>query len=356
VYEEVRMEDLLRQWDGETVITQLDKPTGAWIFIAIHSTRLGPAGGGTRMKSYPTVEASRSDAQNLVAGMTFTFAVVGFPFGGGKCVIAVPPGLDAAARSDLLRRCGALVYQLGGLFYTGPDVGTSSADMDIIAETGSPYVFARTVESGGAGDSGPYTALGVHHAILTTCGLLFGQEFVAGRRVLVQGGGSVGSRLIERLRMAGADILFSDVEPATIRRLRDEAGVPFVEPEAVYETDCDIFAPCALGGVLNAETIPRLRCRAVVGAANNQLAAPDDAIRLQEREIFYAPDVVVNVGGAMAIVGIETMGWTPAAAEERVVSAVAGTLRRVFDLASAEGVTTTAAMRRIADGRLSKQA
>jgi glutamate dehydrogenase/leucine dehydrogenase len=346
------MEALLKAWDGERVIIEFDRPTGAWIIIAIHSSHRGPAGGGTRMKTYPTMEAALADALELARGMSYKFATANMERGGGKAVIAVPPGLAPQARADLLRRYGTLVARLGGMFTTGPDVGTSAPDMDIIAETGSPYVFGRTVEAGGTGDSGPATAVGVFHALGIVCERLFGDAALAGRRVLVQGAGSVGGRLVGHLREAGAEVLFSDVDAAAIRQFRDEQHLPFVPAEAVYDTPCDIFSPCALGGILNQETIPRLRCRAVVGSANNQLARPEDAALLDQRQILYAPDFVVNVGGAMAIVGMETMGWSEAEANARVIESIGQTLRQTIDTAAAQHISTADAARRVAESRL----
>jgi leucine dehydrogenase len=350
------MEAMLREWDGETVIVRYDQPTGAWIFIAVHSTRLGTAVGGTRMKSYPDTKAALRDALRLAAGMTYKFAVPSMPWGGGKAVVAIPSDFDQLSRFGLLRRYGALIHQLGGLYSTAPDVGTSSADMDIIAETGAPYVFGRTLTGGGSGSSGPATALGVFAGIQVACEHLFGTAALTGRRILVQGTGSVGEPLIAHLRGAGAKVLFSEVDQGAIRRFRDEAGLEFVPPEAVCSTECDIYAPCALGGVLDAETIPQLRCRAVVGGANNQLAEPEDAERLRDRDILYAPDFVVNVGGAMAGLALETQGWTRERAEKEVVQNVQRALGRVFELAAAESITTDTAALRIAQERLSRGA
>jgi leucine dehydrogenase len=347
------MESLLREWAGETVIVRHDRPTGAWIFIAIHSTRLGPAAGGTRMKSYPDVQAALQDALRLAGAMTYKFAIPGIPYGGGKAVIAIPPHFDLQSRPALLQCYGALVHQLGGLFLTGPDVGTSSADMDMIAETGAPYIFGRTPAAGGAGSSGPATALGVFSGIRVACEHLFGEASLRGRRVLVQGTGSVGGPLIEHLRAAGAEVVFSEVDEGAIRRFRDELGLEFVPAETVYTTECDIFAPCALGGVLNANTIPQLKCQAVAGGANNQLAGPEDAESLRARGILYAPDYVINVGGAMALLGLETQGWTQERAKKEVAESVRRALRQVFELAATEGITTEAAARHIAEERLS---
>jgi leucine dehydrogenase len=347
------IESLLREWDGEDVIIRYDRPSGAWIIIAIHSTRLGPAAGGTRMKSYSDLQAALQDAFRLAAGMTYKFAVPGIRQGGGKAVIAIPPELDSQSRAALLRRYGALVHQLGGLYLTGPDLGTSSTDMDIIAETGAPYVFGCTPAAGGAGEPGPITALGVFTGMQVVCEHLFGSSSLKGRRVLVQGTGSVGGALIEHLRAAGAEVLFSEVDESAIRHYRDELGLPFVPGETIYTTECDIFAPCALGGVLNANMIRQLNCRAVAGGANNQLASAEDAERLRARGILYAPDYVINIGGAMAIPGLEVMGWTREQAEREVVESVQRTLRQVFELAVAKGITTEAAARLIAEEHLS---
>jgi leucine dehydrogenase len=347
------IESMLRKWSGEEVIVRYDRPTGAWTFIAIHSTHLGPATGGTRMKSYPDVEAALQDALLLAAGMTYKFAVPDLPYGGGKAVIDIPPDLDSESRLALLRRHGALVHQLGGLFLTGPDVGTSSADMDIIAETGAPYIFARTPAAGGAGSSGPFTALGVFTGIQVACEQVFGSVSLEGRRVLIQGTGSVGGSLIEHLRAAGASVVFTDVDDDAIRHFRDELGLEFVRPEETYGTACDVLAPCALGGILNASTIPQLKCRVVAGGANNQLADPRDAESLRVRGIVYAPDFVINSGGALAILGLETQGWTRARAEREVVETIHRALGQIFEVAAAQGITTEAAASQIAEERLS---
>src|SRR5262247_844018 len=159
-------------WDGEALHERADPETGATILIAFHSTRLGPATGGTRMKSYPSLDAARRDVRRLAEGMTYKWAAAGFPRGGGKGVLAVPPGLTPAARDGLLRRYGAFIRELGGRFWTGADVGTSARDMDVISETGAPYVFSRTPEHGGAGNSSGWTALGVEAGLRTTCSRL----------------------------------------------------------------------------------------------------------------------------------------------------------------------------------------
>ena len=226
--------------------------------------------------------------------------------------------------------------------------------MDIIAETGTPYVFCRTQAAGGAGSSGPVTALGVFAGIQAACDHVFGDASLKRRKVLVQGVGSVGEELIERLRDAGAEVLFSEMDDGIIQHLRDHLGLHFIPVEEVYQTECDVFAPCALGGVLNENTIPKLKCRIITGGANNQLARPEDAERLRARGILYAPDYVVNVGGAMAIPGIENLGWSHAEAEEKVVESVRLTLHRIFEMAKVENITTDEAARRIAEEHMSE--
>jgi leucine dehydrogenase len=345
------MEPAPNEWDGEAIVVRNDRWTGAWIIIAIHSSRLGPATGGTRMMAYPDYEAALQDATRLAAGMTYKFAVHNFPRGGAKAVISVSDLLDTKSRRSLLLRYGTLIRQLNGMFYTGPDVGTSSEDMDVIAQTGAPYVHSRSTAEGGAGDSAPATALGVFSSLHATCELLYDEASLKGRRVLVQGMGSVGGQLIELLLADDAIVHFSEVDPITIRHFRDERRLTLVPPEEVFDAPCDIFVPCAMGNVLNAQTIPRLKCRAVVGAANNQLGAAGSAEMLDECGILYAPDFVVNAGGAIAITGMESLGWSVPQAEQEV-RRIGETLKRVFTLARAEGITPEAAARRIAEANL----
>lgn len=343
---------LFERWNGEELVVQRDQATGAWIFIAIHSTRLGPAAGGTRMKSYVGLTAALRDALRLSEGMTYKFAVPNLPFGGGKAVIAVSSGIDPADRHGLLRRYGEMVGRLGGRFRTGPDVGTTPADMDIISETAGTNVFSRTVAAGGAGDPGLFTALGVFSGMEAACEHVFGDPTLAGRRILVQGSGDVGGALIDLLASADARILFSEIDPDLVALNRDERGFTFVPPEGVLDAECDILAPCALGGVLGAETIPRLRCRIVAGSANNQLVVPSDADRLRAAGVLYAPDYVINVGGAMAIPGIESMGWTAQHARDQVRSYVRTTLLAIFQNADRSGSSTAAAAAALAEEHL----
>lgn len=345
------MTGLARDWDGEESFLTRDEPTGAWIAIAIHSTHLGPAVGGTRMRAYPDPEAALADARALAAAMTLKFAVPGLPWGGGKGVIAIPTPLPPAVRPGLLRRYGSAIAALRGRFRTGPDSGTTSEDMDVIAETGAPFIFGRTPEAGGAGPSGPATAIGVLAAIEVACEELFGSPSPAGRRVLVQGAGSVGLPLVRLLRQAGAEVLVADLD-ATATGHATEAGARAVSPELAVATPCDIFSPCAFGGVVDERSLAALRCRAIVGGANNPLAGETIAPALAERRILYAPDFVANAGGAMAGIRMEADGWPRERAEAEVRERIGETLRRVFALALERDVDPDAAARLMARVRL----
>ncbi|MFY9549680.1 MAG: Glu/Leu/Phe/Val dehydrogenase dimerization domain-containing protein, partial [Thermoanaerobaculia bacterium] len=235
------------RWNGVAVLEREDAVSGARTLIAIHSERLGPATGGTRMAVYPDRDAALDDAMRLAEGMTYKWAAAGFPRGGGKAVVALPPDFRAEDRPGLLRRYGAFIQELGGRFWTGPDVGTSAEDMDVIAEEGAPYVFSRTQSRGGAGGSGTWTAIGVAASMETVCERLFGSRSLAGQRILIQGAGSVGAPLIEILASTGAKLAFADVSPAAVRRFGDEMGLERVAAEGVFGQPCDLFAPCAFG-------------------------------------------------------------------------------------------------------------
>ena len=346
------MESLIREWDGESMIIRFDRIAEAFIIIAVHSTRRGPAIGGTRMKQYPDLDSAVMDAQRLAGGMTYKWAASGLDAGGGKAVISLPSGLAPKMRDDLLRRYGVAVKQLNGLFLTGPDLGTTSEDMDVIAESGDPYIFCKSPDHGGTGNPGPLTALGVYTSIHAAAKQAFGEATLAGKRILVQGLGSVGQELVKYLYKAGAEILISDVNETIIQQFREEFGFEVVPPDAVYDEPCDIFAPCALGGILNQQTIPRLRCRAVSGAANNQLEVPEDSIRLKERQILYTPDFIANSGGIIGVISMETKGLTRKAAEEKIVQSITDNLSRIFKKSSDEDITTDDAAKRLTDERL----
>jgi leucine dehydrogenase len=348
------MLDALSTWSGETLHVRFDHPTATWMLVAIHHARRGSAGGGTRMKRYPSVDAAVADALALAEAMTYKWTLAGIPIGGAKAVLAVPDGLDAGARSDLLRRYGSFVASLRGAFRTGPDVGTSPEDMDVIAETGGEHVSSRASQGVEGGSTAP-TAVGVLAGIRAAVAHVLEEPSLAGRTIAIQGLGGVGSRLATALDAAGARVVACDLDASAARRAAEGGRIEIVEPAAIYDVPCDVFAPCALGGVLNGDTIPRLRCRIVAGAANNQLAELEDARRLRERGITYAPDYAVNAGGVIGVVGVESYGWSEEQARLEVEGRITGTLREIFGLAERDGIDTETAARRLARQRLSKE-
>jgi leucine dehydrogenase len=344
-------EELLDHWDGEQAVIRRDRESGGWIFICMHSTRLGPAAGGTRMKVYDAPADGLEDAMRLSAGMTSKLAIADLGLGGGKAVLAVPKLPEGEERRALLRRYGDVVASLGGSFLTSSDVNTGEEDMDVIAQR-TEHVFGRTEANGGAGDPGPFTAAGVFHGIRASLAHAFGSGDLSGRTVVVQGAGSVGGALAELLGRARAVVLVADVDAARAEAVAAEVGGSTVTPDAVIETACDVYAPCALGATLSVRTVPRLRCRIVAGSANNQLAQPEAAELLRAAGILYAPDYVINAGGAIAITFLERQGRSRAEVDA-ALARIGDTLTEIYDHADAEGTTTAAAADAVAASRLS---
>jgi leucine dehydrogenase len=340
-------EGLLAGWDGEHAVVRHDADSGSWIFVCLDSTLLGPAGGGTRMRVYPTPVDGLADAMRLSRAMTWKMAAAGMPRGGGKAVLAVPELPTGESRKRLLRRYGSLVASLGGSYRTAGDMNISPEDLDVVAET-CPWVYGTTR---GGGNSGRGTARGALHAIRATVEHAFGSPELAGRSVLVQGAGSVGSVLAQELADAGARVLVSDVD----EERAGATGFETVPPGDVLVTEVDVYSPCAVGGTLNADSIPRLACRAIAGCANNQLAGPEDAERLRERGILYAPDYVVNAGGIVQLIGLEDEGWDQKQLEQRLAG-IGDTLRTLLAEAEAEGITPAEAADRLVRRRLTNAA
>jgi len=347
------VEDLLAAWDGESVSTHRDRATDTWMFTCVHSTRLGPAAGGTRMKHYPRPADALADGMRLSEAMTLKFASVHFPYGGGKAVIALPAPETpkGEARSRLLHEFGAFVNSLGGTYSCAPDMNTSAADMDLIAQV-TPYVFCKTEAAGGSGDTAPDTAVGVLHGIRASCRYAFGSDDLSRRTVLVQGAGGVGGKLIELLADADATVLASDIDPQRQAALSNR-GVRIVAPEAALTTECDVLSPCATGGIINARSIPELRCRVIAGAANNQLEDPADADLLRQRGLVYAPDFVINAGGILHGGGIEGLRWTRDELEANL-EAIGDAVYAILQSADRDGISTEAAARKIALQRLER--
>ncbi|BBT18662.1 leucine dehydrogenase [Pseudomonas sp. SLBN-26] len=271
-----------------------DPVTGLRAIIAIHDTRLGPALGGCRYLAYPDDDSALRDAIRLARGMSYKAALAGLPHGGGKAVILRPAHVPD--RAALFEAFGRMVETLGGRYITAVDSGTSSLDMDCVA------LHTRHVTSTqAAGDPSPCTALGVFAGIRASALARLGSDDLEGLRIAVQGLGNVGYALAEQLAAAGADLLVSDLDPGRVQLAVEQLGAHPVASDALLTTPCDILAPCGLGGVLNAQSAPQLRCAVVAGAANNQLASPDIADLLEARGILYAPDYVINSGGLIHV-------------------------------------------------------
>jgi len=322
------MKEIIKRWNGESVVVAYDHPTGTWMFIAIHSTVLGRATGGCRMRVYETPEEGLIDALRLAEGMTYKWAAIGYDLGGGKSVLAIPGSMDPPVKEGLLRRFGRLIDSLQGTYAAGEDLGTTPEDMAIMAEE-TQWVHGARSDGARAVDPGPYTARGVFVGIEAAVQFAFGGDGLSGRTVLLQGVGDVGEPLARMLRDAGAEIMICDLDEALARRVATELDGEAVEPHLAYARTCDVFSPCAVGATLNRQTIPQLHCRVVAGAANNQLERPEDADLLHQRGILYAPDYVINAGGAIALPALDSGKVTEEEVRNRI-GRIAVTLNEIF--------------------------
>ncbi|HEY5058838.1 MAG TPA: Glu/Leu/Phe/Val dehydrogenase dimerization domain-containing protein [Gaiellaceae bacterium] len=341
-------EELLRAWDGEEAVIRFDRASGAWMFVCIHSTVLGPAGGGTRLRVYGAPGEGLADAMRLSQAMTQKMAAAGVARGGGKAVLAVPELPEGEARRGLLSRYAELVSSLGGTFRTAGDMNITPADLDVVAES-CPWVYGAT---GSGGNSGRGTARGVLHGIRASVEHAFGSPDLAGRSVLVQGVGAVGRDLARGLAEERASVLVADLDAGLAAEVAAETGGTALPPADALATECDVFSPCAVGGVLGADSIARLRCRIVAGSANNQLAEPEDAERLHDAGVLYAPDYVINAGGVLQLLGLQELGWDEDEFE-RNLAGIGDTLRELYRDADGEGITPAAAAERLVERRLS---
>jgi leucine dehydrogenase len=317
--------------------------------IAVHSTVLGPGLGGVRMWPYESFDEAMVDVLRLARGMTFKAAATGLNLGGAKAVILGDSKRDKT--EELLRSFGRYVDSLGGLYITAEDVGMRMQDMEVIlAET--RWVTGVSEAHGGSGDPSPVTAYGVHQGIRAAARWRFGDETLAGRRVAIQGLGSVGRYLAEGLLKEGAEVVGCDVDPEAVEKGR-QLGVEIVEPDAIVGVECDIFAPCALGASLNPETIPRLRSAIVAGGANNQLAEEErDGRALAARGILYAPDFVINAGGLINVYN-ELTGYN----RERALLTtrnIYDNVTRIFQVAEEQEIPTHLAATHLAEERIAR--
>jgi valine dehydrogenase (NAD+) len=324
-----------------------DRGTGLRAIIAIHSTALGPALGGTRFHAYASEEDALADALRLSRAMTYKHAVSGLDRGGGKGVIIGDPRTDKT--EALLRAYGRFIEGLNGRYLTAEDVGSTQDDMDLLLRE-TRHVTGISESLGGSGDPSPATAWGVLAAMRAVAEHRWGDASLAGRHVVISGVGKVGSALAAHLVEEGARVTVADLDAEATARVAAACGTDVVGAAVAHTLECDIFSPCALGGALSAATIPELGCAAVVGCANNQLAAPEDAGRLRDRGIVYAPDYVANAGGVINIAE-EADGYDRARAYRRI-EGIRDTTRRVLAAADQMGTTTAEAADRLAEQRI----
>jgi valine dehydrogenase (NAD+) len=335
----------------EQVVFCQDTQSGLRAIIAIYSTALGPSLGGTRFYPYPSEDAALADVLNLSRAMAYKNALAGLDLGGGKAVIIGDPARDKS--EALLRAYGRFVASLGGRYITACDIGTTSADMDLIGRE-CRYVTGRTVPNGGAGDSGVLTAFGVFQGMRAAAEHLWGSPSLEGRLVGVEGVGKVGSRLVDHLEEAGARVVACDVDAAAVQRVRDRHPTVTAagDRDALLGHPLDVYAPCALGGSLNEQTVAKLSARIVCGGANNQLAHPGLEKTLADRGVLYAPDYVVNSGGVIQVAD-ELAGFSFERAKERAAQ-IFTTTKKIFALADEDGIPPAVAADRLAERRMSE--
>jgi leucine dehydrogenase len=336
--------ELLAKHEHEQVSFCYEPSSGYRGIIVIHDTTLGPALGGTRFWSYKSDREALVDALRLARGMTYKAAVAGLNLGGGKSVIL---GDNRTTwREPLFRAHGRHIQSLGGRYITAEDVGTSTVDMEYVrAET--QYVTGLI---GKSGDPSPVTAYGVYQGIKACARHRFGADALAGKTVAIQGAGNVGYHLAQLLHGEGARLIVTDIDAARVKRAADEFGAQAVRPDEIYGAAADVFAPCALGGIINDQTLPQLKAAIVAGGANNQLAEERHGDLLDERGIVYAPDFVIN-GGGLINVNAELNGWTAERARHKA-GEIYDTILRVFEIAEREGVPSYRAADRLAQQRI----
>ena len=341
--------DHLKDAGHEQVVFCQDRASGLKAIIAVYSTALGPALGGTRFYPYASEDAAVEDVLKLSKAMAYKAACAGIDLGGGKAVIIGDPSRDKS--EALLRAYGRFVQSLGGRYYTACDVGTFVQDMDVIAKETS-YATGRSPEDGGAGDSAVLTAYGVFQAMRAAAQHTWGAPTLTGRRVAVEGVGKVGHHLVEHLLADGASVVVSDVSDTALARSK-ALGADAMDVEAMRTTDCDVYAPCALGGSVTDELVPALQARIICGAANNQLAHPGVEKVLADRGILYTPDYVANAGGLVQVAD-EAVGRGGFRFERAKAKAtqVFDTTLAIFALADSDGVPPAVAADRLAERRM----
>jgi leucine dehydrogenase len=342
----MKLFDTLAEMGHEEIVMCSDPSVGYKGILAVHSTKLGPALGGTRFWQYATDEEAITDALRLSRGMTYKNAVAGLHLGGGKSIIIGDN--KTKDREKIFRAHGRFVETLGGRYITAEDVGTSTKDMSYV-QMETKHVAGL---AGKSGDPSPVTAHGVFRAVEASANRKWGSDSLKGKTVAVQGCGSVGSYLAGELHKAGAKLIVSDIDAAKTARVEKATGAKVVQGDAIFSADADIFSPCALGGIINDKTIPKLKVQIVAGGANNQLLEERHGDELQRRGILYAPDYVANAGGVINVYG-EVVGWDAQRALDKADD-IYDTILKVFDIAEAKKIPTYEAADRLAEQRLAE--
>ncbi|USK58733.1 branched-chain amino acid dehydrogenase [Peribacillus asahii] len=345
----MEMFQYLEKYDYEQVVFCQDKQSGLKAIIAIHDTTLGPALGGTRMWMYPSEEAAIEDALRLARGMTYKNAAAGLNLGGGKAVIIGNPHTDK--NEAMFRAFGRYIQSLNGRYITAEDVGTNVEDMDLIHEE-TDYVTGISPAFGSSGNPSPVTAYGVYRGMKAAAKEAFGTDSLAGKTVAVQGVGNVAYHLCRHLNEEGVQLIVTDIQQAAVQRAVNEFGAKAVEPAEIYSVDCDIYAPCALGAVLNDETIPTIKAKVIAGSANNQLKNSLHGEQLHERGIIYAPDYVINAGGVINVAD-ELIGYNRERALKKVEN-IYDNITKVFEIAKRDNIPTYKAANRMAEERIAR--
>ncbi|HEX9085842.1 MAG TPA: Glu/Leu/Phe/Val dehydrogenase [Gemmatimonadaceae bacterium] len=342
----MRLFDTLAEMGHEEIVMCSDPSVGYKGILAVHSTKLGPALGGTRFWQYATDEEAITDALRLSRGMTYKNAVAGLNLGGGKSIIIGDN--KTKDREKIFRAHGRFVETLGGRYITAEDVGTSTKDMSYV-QMETKHVAGL---AGKSGDPSPVTAHGVFRAVQASANRKWGSDSLEGKTIAIQGAGSVGSYLAKELHEAGARLIISEIDPAKSAKVAKATGAKIVDDAAIFSVDADIFSPCALGGIINDKTIPKLKVEIVAGGANNQLLEDRHGDELQRRGILYAPDYVANAGGVINVYG-EVAGWDAQRALDKADD-IYDTILKVFDIAEAKKIPTYEAADRLAELRLAE--
>lgn len=339
----------MEKYDYEELHFVQDKNSGLKAIIAIHDTTLGPALGGLRMWNYESEEEAIIDALRLARGMTYKNAAAGLNLGGGKTVLIGDPRKDK--NEEMFRAFGRFVQGLNGRYITAEDVGTTEKDMDIIYEE-TDFVTGISPEFGSSGNPSPVTAYGLYKGMKAAVEEYFGDASLEGKTVAVQGVGSVAYNLCKYLHDEGANLIVSDINEDAVKRAVEAFGAKAVDPNDIYSVECDVFSPCALGGIINDDTIPQLKAKVIAGSANNQLKEDRHGDILNELGIVYAPDYVVNAGGVINVAD-ELYGYNRERAMRKVEQIYTNT-KRVFEIAKRDNIPTYVAADRMAEERIQK--